>query len=402
MVDLGGALLGWWRPASSAGKQSDKCPALTRLVGVDELQPAFLRRIWACCEPSEVTHLEAWGSRPLAAMGVYMLQRPEFRALRSITLGGDDCQAGHHEPAELADVFTACFGGRAPNVEELGLYDWRENMGTIGPLGGYIGEGKLPMLSKLKLYGCKLSKDDFCALLDGVAALEGGLRDLCLDTVRLAQESVGDLAVALRGGGGLGRLETLKLLDAKGLYRMSRDPILRALADGAPCSQTLKKLALFGCSFTQPTLQTLFQALGSGRFPHLAHLQLRDRTIDAGLMGGLVDTLVALVHARTPARLVGLDLGGPASLARSMVELARAFAAGALACLTAVTIEAPKVNGSLSDVLDSWKKMGSKIKLTRLGLITEMPPQAASSLLEALKDPDSALPLSPCSAFPRT
>ncbi len=71
MVEARGALqaLEKAREAGGAGKgkgkpsinPSIKWSALTRLEGVASLQPESLRRIWACCPPGKVTHLEVSG-----------------------------------------------------------------------------------------------------------------------------------------------------------------------------------------------------------------------------------------------------------------------------------------------------------------------------------------------------
>ena len=294
----------------------------------------------------------------------------------------------------LVDLGRLLARGAATGIKEVVFYSCSPTSGSIAPLGEAIKQGKLPHLSKLKLISCMFEPGDLHMLVNGLAAAPCRLRTLhitFLENMRLSEDNITHLNTALEAGGGLGALQKLVLFNVKSPHHKNLDSLLRTLATKAPCSRTLNDLGIWHSTFTRVGARTFMQALGGGAFPNLSALYL-DIAWDKLTMKELLNALLALAEAGKPAQLVKLSLHSTMKLATCVKGLAAVFKAGGLPCLTDLNLAVPVTNSpGVSKIFDPWKKLGSRIKLERLGFGIGTPPMSeivGVRLIEALRDPD--------------
>ena len=98
-------------------RQHAGLPPLTCFKGALALRTLVIGRMWACCPPEQMRHLEAFRTTRLVALNSYLQQHlSSFVALRSLRLwavGGD----GSEVP--IASIIGAIDIGFAPKLEEL-------------------------------------------------------------------------------------------------------------------------------------------------------------------------------------------------------------------------------------------------------------------------------------------
>lgn len=234
---------------------------MTRLVGVSELQPDLLRRIWACCPPDQVTYLEAAGVENVTALGEYLLAHPNFSSLRSLRLSGTGARGSTSTTSRpMNEMWRALELGHAPGLHEMGLDFWDgAGGGWVGLLASVIGQGKLPELSSLDFYNCYSGDDSFRALVDGLQMAAGlRLRQLHLGGCSLSDDEMKYLTGAIKAGGGLTHLEEFS--GSRGGSAIIMEP----LAHGAPCARTLRSLDMHVSDRTRAHTLAILAAWGNG------------------------------------------------------------------------------------------------------------------------------------------
>lgn len=364
-------------------------PSVTCIKGLCNLtEAAGLRRVWACCPPDRITHLDARNQVQLMALGEFLLGHPKFVALRSVYLEGESQSTGACEymPPDMAGICLALGQGHAPAIEELKVNDW--GLGILRALVPIIGKGKLPRLTSLKFS---------CEGYEGIHELFESLR--ALPHVRLKRLQIGgygmdenagrSLIETLKFGGALSELEELEIpvvqVEFDGL-------IVGALAAGAPCSRTLRALRLH-CAKTDKTHTGAFlAAMGCGAFPSLTTLKLAGEWMDSVAVGELGKALLDQAGTGAPSHLRELWLGGVANNPLSWLdELTPAFAADALPFLTHLRLGG---GNDLNDAmpppfLKGWTALGRKVKLEVLEFFCgSVSMDNEQRIVAAFEDPD--------------
>jgi hypothetical protein len=297
-------------------RRDNGLPPVTHLEEVFGIDVITLRRIWACCPPDKVTHLEAVATRQLEALGEYMLAYPNFVALRYLDVGGDYDEEIDEDndgmDAYLEHVLQALAQGHAPNLETLKFTKWDEGPSSLATLGEAIAQGMLPNLSCL-VWDATTTYSVELSLILGVLQTTGALRALQIQwelegTPFETRESVSRLAEVLTAGVGLTHLEILELSGVGRVGGNGADLILGALSGGAPCSRTLKSLDLNYLRATERSAFAFFRAMRRGRFPSLTTLVLWGDRIGDDLVRRLAKAFLVLAASNTPSRLKILRL----------------------------------------------------------------------------------------------
>jgi hypothetical protein len=369
----------WWTSDLTDHLGPGTFPSLTGLEGLGGGM-----HIWTIFPPDRVTHLEAKGIEQCNALGGYMLQHPNFAALRSIKLL--DVNLGSDSTVnELKGVLQALAQGHAPVLQELQVWKWHEQAAglLLAQLGQIIHQGRLPGLCSLTLAGGGLQPGDFAAVLDGLGQHQR-LRRLHVEIKPSAADPI-CLAAALQVSGGLGALQELHVRAAKYHHLPGEwDPVLLALAADVPCARTLRALTLGPGCFSDDALRSFMASLRSNHFSTLQSLN-----IDGGssVKHGLPMSLLALANEGAPSRLKHLVFSHPRLTTDFLDALTPVFQAGGLPDLVTLEIEGDMSGGTA--FIEAWRALGPIIKLEQLrlfgsGLVT---PGLRVVLHEALTDP---------------
>lgn len=232
--------------------------------------------------------------------------------------------------------------------------------------------------------GVLLPSPSYCALVDGLREY-GALQGLELHRMRLAESDIQYLADAIKAtDGGLRRLKSLALDPGNRKFFVKRvsnihhenehitcwDPIMVALASGAPCAPTLTALELCNGKVTDPVFRTFVRGLAANAFPALRRLELDGLAIDSPQPKIIVElprALLTLAANGTPSSLQHLTLSGKKGLKYCIKMLGRVFEAGGLPCLTDLSLSDNTYEGSDAS-FDGWMAQGKQINIKQLHL----------------------------------
>lgn len=335
-----------------------------RVGGVGGLPPETLRRIWSCCPPDKITHLEAKGGPQFVALGKYMLEQPGLSGLRTLRM-----ECPHETWAEdydvwdglgwgLSKIWKALGQGHAPGLQEV-VIEPGQCSNYISPLAEAICKGKLPELSSIYLWGeCPRDVDEFLDQLHGTTHSKIRPLDLGVDFEcggNIEEVFCRSLADALKAGGELGQLETLRLR-----YRCEdahAAAVLDALVSGGPCSQTLRTLEPFNSFWKTTPIPRLIAGLGGGIFPRLITIRMASCRFEEDMMHAFTHVLLRLVDKGTPFPLEELEISRKGLLAGLTV----AFRAGALPHLKRLVIPHLIEGEDEFAFLEEWKGLGGNV-----------------------------------------
>jgi hypothetical protein len=355
-----------------------------------------LRRLWACCPPHAMTHLEARGRAQLQALELYMQAHPAIStALRTLKLGGSWSRLlGDFEPLLIEEwrLLDWLPRGQAPMIEELVLDEWELAIGNVNCVTRAILKSKLTRLSSLTLGGYGKCGEHCNSALFKALRNAPRMTLLSLTLKKMDGLSCRGVCDAFRHhSGALRKLEALHISDAP------CSTIFSVLTEGiAPCARTLRSISVGGSGLTWPALRTLLQGLRDRCFPCLASLSLDAVTASAAvkkhMMQELADALVGMAGKGKACRLEQLTVKGGLDLETVWAELTRIFSAHALPRGCSITVDAGV--GSYKGIplreaklVEGWASLGPKVTATRLKLLIAMPDTLKHKLINALADP---------------